>query len=109
LPFDLAEDPEADMRPAPGETTDDILSFFARARGAADQVIAELDLEATGTAWFGATVTLRWVLIHVLEDTARHAGHADILRELIDGSTGDHRSDGPGEAVPAYPGTPPAE
>ncbi len=33
-------------------------------------------------------VTLRWVLMHLLEETARHAGHADILRELIDGTTG---------------------
>ena len=32
--------------------------------------------------------SLRWVLMHVLEETARHAGHADILRELIDGRTG---------------------
>jgi len=35
-----------------------------------------------------ASVNLRWVLMHLLEETARHAGHADILRELIDGSTG---------------------
>jgi len=35
-----------------------------------------------------APVNLRWVLMHLLEETARHAGHADILRELIDGSTG---------------------
>jgi Protein of unknown function (DUF664) len=33
-------------------------------------------------------VDLRWVLMHLLEETARHAGHADILRELVDGSTG---------------------
>jgi len=33
-------------------------------------------------------VNLRWVLMHLLEETARHAGHADILRELIDGATG---------------------
>jgi hypothetical protein len=33
-------------------------------------------------------VNLRWVLMHLLEETARHAGHADILRELIDGHTG---------------------
>ncbi len=33
-------------------------------------------------------VNLRWVLMHLLEETARHAGHADILRELVDGSTG---------------------
>jgi uncharacterized damage-inducible protein DinB len=36
----------------------------------------------------GPLVDLRWVLTHLLEETARHAGHADILRELIDGSTG---------------------
>lgn len=36
----------------------------------------------------GAPVGLRWVLMHLLEETARHAGHADILRELIDGATG---------------------
>jgi hypothetical protein len=33
-------------------------------------------------------VTLRWIIAHLLEETARHAGHADILRELIDGVTG---------------------
>jgi uncharacterized damage-inducible protein DinB len=36
----------------------------------------------------GEPVSLRWVLMHLLEETARHAGHADIIRELIDGSTG---------------------
>ena len=36
----------------------------------------------------GPPVTLRWVLMHLLEETARHAGHADIIRELIDGATG---------------------
>ncbi|HEY8081280.1 MAG TPA: DinB family protein [Acidimicrobiales bacterium] len=34
------------------------------------------------------TVSLRWILVHLLEETARHAGHADILRELLDGATG---------------------
>jgi uncharacterized damage-inducible protein DinB len=89
LPLD-DDDPEADLRVGPGETTADVLAFYARARAAADQVIADLDVDDTGTPWFGETVTLRWVLIHVLEDTARHAGHVDIVRELIDGATGDH-------------------
>jgi hypothetical protein len=57
-------------------------------------VIAELPLEHTGRAWFGDDVTLRWVLVHMLEETARHAGHLDILRELVDGATGDHPSTG---------------
>ena len=90
LPFD-DDDPDADLRIGPDETSQDIAAFYGRARAAADQVIAELDLDTTGTAWFGDAVSLRWVLIHMLEETARHAGHMDILRELIDGATGDHR------------------
>jgi uncharacterized damage-inducible protein DinB len=88
---DVDNDPDADMRARADESTEDILAFYARARKAADQVIDELDLDATGTAWFGETVSLRWVLIHLVEETARHAGHMDILRELIDGATGDHQ------------------
>jgi uncharacterized damage-inducible protein DinB len=87
LPFD-DDDENADLRVQPGESTDDVLAFYARARAAADQVVAELDLDATGMAWFGDPVSLRWVLIHMIEETARHAGHADIVRELIDGQTG---------------------
>ncbi|HVK22689.1 MAG TPA: DinB family protein [Actinokineospora sp.] len=89
LGFDPAT--EEDSRIAPGETTADILAFYARARAAADQVIAETALDDTGTSWSGETVSMRWVLIHMLEEVARHAGHIDILRELIDGVTGDHR------------------
>ena len=54
-------------------------------------MIEELALDDRGTAWFGQEVTLRWVLIHLIEETARHCGHLDILRELIDGATGDFR------------------
>ena len=90
LPYD-EDDPDSDLRARPDETTEDILAFYGRARAAADQAIAELDVEDTGTAWFGEAVTMRWVLIHMIEETARHAGHVDILRELIDGMAGDHR------------------
>ncbi len=90
LPFD-ENDHDADLHVRPNETTPDILAFYARARAASDQAIAELNLEDTGTAWFGDAVSLRWVLIHMVEETARHAGHVDIVRELIDGMTGDHQ------------------
>ncbi|MFD0691390.1 DinB family protein [Actinomadura fibrosa] len=90
LPFD-DDDENADLRVEPHETTADVLAFYERARAASDQVIAELDVEALGTAWSGETVSLRWVLVHMVEETARHAGHVDILRELIDGATGDHQ------------------
>jgi uncharacterized damage-inducible protein DinB len=92
MPFD-EDDPDADLRVEPGETTADVLAFYDRARAAADRAIDEIGLEETGTAWFGDPVTMRWVLIHMVEETARHAGHADIVRELIDGTTGDHRPD----------------
>ncbi|MFJ2863335.1 DinB family protein [Kitasatospora sp. NPDC087314] len=89
LPFDF-DDENSDMRVEPHESTEDVLAFYARARAAADQVIGELDVDDLGTAWFGDTVSLRWVLIHMATETARHAGHVDILRELIDGAAGDH-------------------
>ncbi len=89
----LETDPVADMRPRPHETTADIVAFYDRARAASDQVIEELDLDALGTAWFGKQVSLRRVLIGMIEETARHAGHMDILRELLDGATGSHRPD----------------
>ncbi len=52
---------------------------------------ATLDsLSAVGTrAYGGRSVSLRWILVHMIEETARHVGHADILRELTDGTTGD--------------------
>ena len=90
MPFD-EDDPDADLRVRPEETTADVLAFYGRARAAADQAIGGMELEETGTAWFGDPVTMRWVLIHMVEETARHAGHVDILRELLDGMTGDHR------------------
>ena len=89
MPFD-EEAPEADLRIAPGETTTDIVDFYNRACSAADVVIGEVGLEELGDAWFGEQVSMRWVLIHMVEETARHAGHMDILRELTDGATGDH-------------------
>lgn len=78
----------ADMVAAPDETTAEIIAMYERARVAANHAIDELDLDAVGTAWNGDRVSMRWVLIHMLEDTVRHAGHMDIVRELIDGATG---------------------
>jgi uncharacterized damage-inducible protein DinB len=87
----LAEDPQADWRIHPWETTEGVLAYYARARAAADEAIAGLKTTERGTTADGTTVTLRWVLLHVIEETARHAGHVDVLRELVDGRTGDHR------------------
>jgi uncharacterized damage-inducible protein DinB len=87
LPFD-EDDPESDLRIEPHETTADVLAFYARSRAAADEVLAGTDLDTLGTSWDGRQLSLRWVALHMLEEIARHAGHADIVRELIDGTTG---------------------
>jgi len=93
LPIDEGDD-YADVRIDPGDSTAGILAFYSRSRAAADQVIGGVDLDEAGTTMFGDTVSLRWAVIHILEDTARHAGHIDIMRELIDGMVGDHQRDG---------------
>jgi uncharacterized damage-inducible protein DinB len=85
---DISADPEADMRAAEGETTEQIVAFYRRAWAASDASIRARPLEATGTSYAGSTVSLRWVLVHMIEDTVRHCGHMDIVRELIDGATG---------------------
>ncbi|MDK1472580.1 DinB family protein [Streptomyces sp. 549] len=81
--------PEEDFTLGPQESAEDIRAFYGRARAAADAVIRQLPVEATGTSWDGVTVSMRWVLVHMVEETARHAGHLDLMRELLDGSTGD--------------------
>lgn len=73
----------------PEDTIDSIVSTY-RATWLEVDAIADtnsLDEPCRHPDWRGS-VDLRWVLMHLLEETARHAGHADIVRELIDGSTG---------------------
>jgi hypothetical protein len=90
MPFDGGTDPDADLRVEADETTEGIVAFYGRACAAADVVINEVGLDEVGTSWHGESVSMRWVLVHMIEETARHAGHMDIVRELIDGQTGDH-------------------
>ena len=84
------DEPNADLWAAPGESRDDIVGLCRRTWDLADATITELSLEAVGRVpwWGGDVVTLHHVLVHVTAETQRHAGHADIVRELIDGSAG---------------------
>lgn len=77
-----------DMWATPDESTDEIIAAYRRACDAASQTIDELDLDTKGKHHTGLTVSLRWMILNVLMDTTRHAGHADIVRELTDGSVG---------------------
>jgi len=76
------------------ESREDIVGFYQRACAHADATIAALPLDALGTVhwWRAGRVTLHRLLVHVTAETHRHAGHADLVRELIDGAVG-FRSD----------------
>jgi uncharacterized damage-inducible protein DinB len=62
---------------------------FSVAIEAADKAVAGLPLEHEFTTDRGSTMSLRWVYLHMIEEYARHNGHADLIRERIDGATGD--------------------
>lgn len=83
-------DPNADFWATADETSEDIVAICRQAWATADATIAELPLQAVGLVpWWGdREVTLHHVLVHVTAEMQRHAGHADIIRELIDHSAG---------------------
>ena len=72
---------------------DDYVRTCERSRSIVDQAIIDgagsLEVRTIEPHWFFEIVTLRWILFHMTRETARHAGHMDILRELTDGQTGD--------------------
>jgi len=85
-------DPNSDLFAGPGESREFITGLYRRAWAHSDATIDALGLEAIGhVPWWPAgrnEVTLHRILIHVATDTSRHAGQADIIRELIDGAAG---------------------
>jgi uncharacterized damage-inducible protein DinB len=94
--LDFDADPTADMVARADESREQILDGYHRACAHADATIDALPVDAVGRVphWPSdrATVTLHTILVHVLAETNRHCGHADVLRELIDGAVG-HRPD----------------
>ena len=73
----------------PGDTLAAAVRAYRTAWPRVDAVVAAASLDRfCREVGDESPVNLRWVLMHVLQETARHAGHADILRELIDGTTG---------------------
>jgi Protein of unknown function (DUF664) len=69
---------------------DQLLDAYARQCAVSNEIVAAAGLDDVGrNAGYGATgLTLRWILLHVLEEVARHVGHLDLLREQLDGATG---------------------
>lgn len=98
LPW-LADDaePDADMWVPAEESLESVVELHHFSAAHADATIEALPLDAPGRVpWWPAEraeVTLQSILVHMAVETARHAGHADILRELIDGSVGSRPGD----------------
>ncbi|MDQ3877833.1 MAG: DinB family protein [Actinomycetota bacterium] len=90
--FDDDADPNADMWATADESRDDIVGLYRRVWAHSDETISALRLDAVGRVpWWPderAHAPLHHILIHMTTETHRHAGHADILRELIDGEVG---------------------
>ncbi|MDX8030430.1 DinB family protein [Lentzea sp. BCCO 10_0856] len=101
-------DPNADMFATAEESREEILALYERVTEFADTVIAELPLDAPGVVpWWSEErryVTLHVLLVHMIAETNRHAGHMDILREGLDGEAGlrENVSNLPDQDWPAY-------
>ena len=78
--------PELGMEVSESDTVEGCVAAYRAAGARADAIFESLDdLDAVSVR---ENRTLRWILVHTVEETARHAGHLDILRELTDGSVG---------------------
>ena len=102
---DWAADRDWEWRSAAHDTPDELRRLWQRSVEAARaDVAAVLDAGTSGAGWLGAggldtraatasrdgsAPSLRWVLVHMIEEYARHNGHADLLREAVDGLTGE--------------------
>lgn len=83
------DDPDADFRIEPNETAESVFAFYREQIDRARAIAASAQLDDTVKGKARQPYTLRWILLHMIEETARHAGHADILREQTDGATGE--------------------
>ncbi|MGF1646879.1 MAG: DinB family protein [Kineosporiaceae bacterium] len=91
---DFDTDPEWEFRTALGDDPEWLIARYRRAWERVDGIVADADLAALSAEEVRIDdrrerVSLRWILVHLIEETARHNGHADLLREAIDGATGE--------------------
>ncbi|HVV10379.1 DinB family protein [Amycolatopsis sp.] len=85
----LEQDPDAEFRVALEKPMSELLAEYEHQCADSREITAKLELEASVAFKGDSSINLRWVLIHMIEETARHAGHLDLLRELTDGLTGE--------------------
>jgi len=86
------ERPDGDLEVEATTSLADSLTAWRAEIARADEIVAaapSLDQLAKRPVWDGVIVSVRWVLVHMIDEYARHCGHADLLRERIDGVVGD--------------------
>jgi hypothetical protein len=81
-------DQDIDFRIAPTDTIESISALYQQEIARSREIVAGASLEDLSKNQERGLRSLRWILVHMIEETARHAGHADILRELTDGAIG---------------------
>jgi uncharacterized damage-inducible protein DinB len=89
---DWEADPDWEFQTAAGIQPDELRQRYQEACARSRQVVSNassLDQPSVQPLRDGNHFSLRWVLLHLIEETARHAGHADLLREAIDGTVGE--------------------
>ncbi len=82
------DDMDADFRIEPNETTAEILELYRAECDVSRSIFKSNDLFDVSVSDERPRCTLKWIVLHMIEETARHAGQADILREQLDGTTG---------------------
>ncbi|MGW4378926.1 DinB family protein [Kitasatospora sp. NPDC004531] len=84
------EDPDPEMRTAVEVPLAQLIAEYREQSARYRELVAEHDLDAKSVRPMrdGRQMDLRWVLLHLIEETSRHNGHLDIVRELLDGQTG---------------------
>jgi uncharacterized damage-inducible protein DinB len=88
--FDDVTDPDGDFDHVDdADVADCFATWRAECLQATANVAAAASLDVTGTRANGDVVSLRWIMVHMIEEYARHNGHADLLRERIDGVVGE--------------------
>ena len=90
--YEDGAEPNADMWATAEESTDDLVGLYRRVWAHSDATVEALELDAVGSVpWWPPErreVTLGRILVHLATETHRHAGHADVVRELVDGRVG---------------------
>jgi uncharacterized damage-inducible protein DinB len=83
-------DTDWELTSAAGASLDELLELYDREVATAREIVAASpDLDALAPPGSRGRINLRWILVHMIEEYARHCGHADLIRESIDGTVGD--------------------